>query len=105
MVRGESPTAIARELGVLRKDLYQWQETYKKGEPLVRRPGPKPGKPSESRLKRSQERIAELERKVGQQALELDFFEKALRCIKEAEAASNVKRSASSSERRRRKAN
>ncbi len=106
MLAGESPSALAVELGALRKDLYRWKETYKSGEPLVKKPGPKPGKKSESgsELKRARERIAELERKVGQQALELDFFAKALRYVEQAESVP-APRSVSSSERKRRKAN
>ena len=92
---------------MLRKDLYEWKRAYKSGQPLVKRPGPKPQShvQSVSELKRARQRMAELERKIGQQALELDFFAKALRCVEEAKASSNAKRSVNSYERRRRKAN
>jgi transposase-like protein len=107
MVAGERPTVLSKELGVLRKDLYEWKKAYKNGEPLVKKPGPKIGSEAQggSELKRARQRVAELERKVGQQALELDFFAKALRCINEAEATTASKRSVSSSERKQRKAN
>lgn len=109
MVAGDSPTVLARELGVLRKDLYAWKKTYKSGQSLVSRPGPKPANHADriegSALKRARQRIAELERKVGQQALELDFFAKALRCVDQVEASNKTVRSTNSSERKQRKAN
>jgi transposase len=43
---------------------------------------PAPTPPDE--LSRAQRRIAELERKVGQQQVDLDFFQQALRHVREA---------------------
>jgi transposase len=43
------------------------------------------------------ERVAELERKVGQQALELDFFARALRHIKASAPPSDVRGARASS--------
>jgi hypothetical protein len=57
-----------------------------------------------SELERARQRIAELERKVGKQELELDFFGKALRCVEQAEATDQL-RSANLSKRKQRKAN
>ena len=93
---GESVRAVAEELGIRRKRLYVWKDRYAElGEAgLSRRRGERPRKEapeaginSEAKLGRGEllaarKRIAELERKVGQQELELDFFGEALRRIK-----------------------
>jgi len=93
---GESVRAVAEELGIRRKRLYVWKDRYAElGEAgLNRRRGGRPrkeapeaGSNSEAKLGRGEllaarKRIAELERKVGQQELELDFFGEALRRIK-----------------------
>lgn len=113
MIAGESPSALARELGVLRKSLYEWKDTYVKlgivG--LARQPGWSPplpikagaadpvsnGNTARGELLRARARIEELERKVGRQELELDFFGEALRRIRALGPKSNEKSSATSS--------
>lgn len=96
VLAGESVSAVAKELGIRRKRLYVWKDRYAElGEAgLVQRRGGRPRKPaavaatgSEAQAGRGEllaarKRIAELERKVGQQELELDFFGEALRRIK-----------------------
>ena len=105
ILAGEKVRALAAELNVWPKLLYAWWESFERGGVEALLP---PGRPPRSvartkmlrRPKRSrrrgtpstssppdaaaeaQTRIAELERKVGQQALELDFFERALRHVK-----------------------
>src|ERR1700686_1630996 len=93
---GESVRAVAEELGIRRKRLYVWKDRYAElGEAgLNRRRGGRPrkeapeaGSNSEAKLGRGEllaarKRIAGLERKVGQQELELDFSGEALRRIK-----------------------
>ena len=93
---GESVRAVAEELGIRRKRLYVWKDRYAElGEAgLQRQRGGRPrkeaseaGSDSEAKVGRGEllaarKRIAELERKVGQQELELDFFGEALRRIK-----------------------
>jgi transposase len=92
---GESVRAVAEELGIRRKRLYVWKDRYAElGEAGLRRrrggrprkEAPEVGSGSETSVGRGQllaarKRIAELERKVGQQELELDFFGEALRRI------------------------
>ena len=92
---GESVRAVAEELGIRRKRLYVWKDRYAElGEAGLRRQRggrprkepPEAGGESETEVDRGQlqtarKRIAELERKVGQQELELDFFGEALRRI------------------------
>jgi transposase len=93
---GESVRAVAEELGIRRKRLYVWKDRYAEmGEAGLRRQrggrprqeAPEAGSSSETKAGRGEllaarKRIAELERKVGQQELELDFFGEALRRIK-----------------------
>jgi transposase len=97
VLAGESVNAVAQELGIRRKRLYVWKDRYAElGEAgLVRRRGGRPrkivsaaedgsgGLAGRGELLAARRRIAELERKVGQQELELDFFGEALRRIKE----------------------
>src|ERR1700690_1330508 len=86
VLAGESVSAVAQELGIRRKRGYVWKDRYAElGEAgLVHRRGGRPRKEeaavengSEARAGRGElllarKRIAELERKVGQQELELD---------------------------------
>lgn len=85
-MRGESVARVARDFGVSRKTLYQWRDQLRQGaaKSADDAPGalervPRPELPAE--LVRARERIAELERKIGQQQVELDFFRGALRRI------------------------
>lgn len=99
MESGENVTALAQELGVERRSLYRWRAVVRragrarlggrrgrprKGSWAASRPlmnvGPEAG--LEVELKAAKEEIAALERKIGRQQLELDFFRKALRRIK-----------------------
>ena len=94
MLCGEEVRALAKELKVSRTFLYRWKDRYRKlgiaG--FHQRRGPRPknagipslgGKPTDD-LESAKQRIAELERKIGQQQLELDFFRQALRQVREA---------------------
>ena len=98
MLAGTNVSALARELGVRRKRLYAWCAAFRAGGPDgMRGPGrprkttadpPRSGAPPGAvaaaagpAVSAAQRRIAELERKIGQQALELDFFRQALRQV------------------------
>ncbi|MGY3291900.1 transposase [Bradyrhizobium sp. LM3.6] len=88
--RGDGVLPVARELGISRKILHDWIKAWKAHGPegLNRRPGPKPGPrklrppPSyddkRSALTQAKARIAELERLVGRQQMDIDFFRQAL---------------------------
>jgi transposase len=105
--RGEGVLPVARELGISRKILHDWIKAWKAHGPegLNRKPGPKPGprklKPlstyndKRSALTRANARIAELERLVGCQQMDIDFFREALRAL-ERPAAQGKPASASS---------
>jgi transposase len=102
VLAGESVRAVAQELGIRRKRLYVWKDRYAElGEAgLARRRGGRPpervskgrngpdARTGRGELLAARKRIAELERKVGQQELELDFFGEALRRIKAGEKRS-----------------
>ena len=100
MQAGESPSALARELGVRRKLLYEWKNRVEAGGPEnlreSGRPGPVPGRVIVDRAKSDQRRIAELERLVGKQQALIAFFENALQQVEIATAgkAGSLKRSA-----------
>jgi transposase len=100
VLAGEPVKLVSRELEVLRKDLYAWRDLFRSGGAAALRPLGRPRK-SEARsappaaaggalempadeFDLARRRIAELERKIGQQQLELDFFRQALRQVKEA---------------------
>jgi len=90
VLAGESVSAVAQELGIRRKRLYVWKDRYAElGEAgLAHRRGGRPRKivsddkngpeamSGRGELLAARRRIAELERKVGQQELELDFSAK-----------------------------
>ena len=99
MLAGEKVRALARELQVSStKDLYIWRDRFLSGGPEALRG---PGRPRQSEraalgangqarsplggageLEKAHRRIADLERKVGQQQVELDFFQQALRQVR-----------------------
>ncbi len=102
MQAGESPSALARELGVRRKLLYEWKERVEAGGPENLRergrPGADAGAVVVERAKSDQRRIAELERLVGKQQALIAFFENALQQVEIATAgkAGSLKRSGKS---------
>ena len=104
---GASASALAIELGVRRKLLYDWRQAYREHgvAGLNRKRGRKPGKlpvreePAGDALSRAQVRIAELERLVGQQQVDIDFFRRALRLIDAGPANGNASISTRSSKR------
>ena len=119
MLAGENVSALARELKVQRNDLYVWRDRFRSGGcDALRGPGrprkaetgvtaasgkvPATGDPGAWQLDAAHERIAELERKIGQQQVELDFFRQALRQVEGARRPSDgagVTRSTRSSKR------
>ena len=80
---GESSTALGRELGVRPTLIYQWRAAWRvDGAAGLRRPGrPRRDEAPALEAMTAEQKIAALERKLGQQALDLDFFRGALRRI------------------------
>jgi transposase len=101
MLAGESVSALARELKATRKDLYVWRDRFLAGGPEALRGRGRPPKAEAAslvasgakaqaavpdtpaaELEEARKRIAELERKVGQQQVDLDFFRQALQRVR-----------------------
>jgi transposase-like protein len=97
ILAGENVSALARELRVGRKDLYIWRDRFRSDGPEALRGRGRPTKAAvvgqaaghptkkmapDRELDAARRRIAELERKVGQQQVDLDFFRRALRQVK-----------------------
>lgn len=90
MLAGENVQALSRELSVARSDLYVWRDKYLKGGVKAFRGPGQPRKlarieppPEPDELGQARAYIEELKRKIGQQQLELDFFQQALRQVRE----------------------
>ena len=90
MLGGESVSALHHELQIKRSVLYRWLHAYRREgvAGLQRAQGRPPGVPNPPRPVGepgavAARRIAELERKVAQQALDLDFFRRAFKRVKE----------------------
>ena len=102
MIAGESTAELSRELGVPGGHLYQWCAHFRRGGVEALRPACRPRKipgavelAPEVKAKQVQDvatarnRITALERKIGQQQVELDFFRQALRQVGEARQPSD----------------
>lgn len=97
MLAGENVSALARELKLRRKLLYAWRDNFRRGGPEALRTRGRPRKsaaaallegsappvaaPAPDALAKAKQHIAALERKIGQQQVELDFFRQALRQV------------------------
>ena len=90
MASTASIVGLARELGIERKLLYCWREQYAAGGAAGLR---RAGRPSAAELSEMEvpvtapvadaaRQIAALERKIGQQQFELDFFRAALKQVR-----------------------
>ena len=116
MEAGKSGTALSRELAIKRTILYRWRDAVRDGGDEALRDGP--GRPTQAEkhsmelargpaarardLAEARRQIAELERKVGQQQVDLDFFEQALRRIEASRPPSGGRGATASSPRSRR---
>ena len=89
IVAGESISALSQEMAIRRSVLYRWRDAYRKdGEaglnrPAGRPPGTQPARPPGDPQQATQRRIAELERKIGQQQVENDFLRRAFKRVEE----------------------
>lgn len=92
---GESGTALALELSIKRTIIYRWRDLWRHGGTAALRGKPGPRTKAEALelerargvsarandLAEARRQIAELQRKIGQQQVDLDFFKQALRRI------------------------
>jgi transposase-like protein len=69
----DNVSALARELGIRRKWLYKWREDANKAQKKLVR----------DQAAATRKQVADLERLVARQALEIDFFAGALQRIEE----------------------
>ncbi len=98
LAAGESVTKVARDLQLRGRLLYAWRDKVRKGGPAALRGLGRPRKrpaavaapaaaweASETGEEPAPapRRVAELERKIGQQQVDLDFFRRALRHVRE----------------------
>ena len=94
MVAGENIAALSREVEVKREVLYRWRDAFRIGGEAALRLRGRPSKADAvvmqiargvagkaDDLAEARWQIDQLQRKVGQQALDLDFFKAALRRI------------------------
>lgn len=95
LLAGESGMDLSRRYGLARSMMYRWRAAYlEKGAPGLTRPAgrlpgagaavkvapSRKGSKAEEQLRR---KVAELERKVGQQAVEIDFFKRVFKRLDE----------------------
>ena len=88
-------TALARQLGIRRKWLYQWREQ------ALAAAGRGVEDKAEADKEKLQRRVTELEQLVGRQAAELDFFKGALRRVEAQRQSSGTTGGAASTSRLR----
>lgn len=87
---GESVSALHHEFKIKRSILYRWRDAYHKEgagglqRQVGRPPGiPNPPRPAVSAEDAAARRIRELEQKIGQQAMDIDFLRRAFKRVKE----------------------
>ncbi len=101
ILNGESVSALSAELKIKRSVLYRWRDRYRKeGAGGLSRPVGCPAGRAREALERSlgeksspaatDRRVAELERRLGQLALENDFLRRAFKRVKEARSKNNA---------------
>lgn len=112
MFSGINISQLSRDLGISRNGLYKWRDQFSKGgAKALRGPGRPipddhlkiedvltapsslaldPAKDATAELAKAQVWITELERTVGQQAVDLDFFRQALRHVEGARHPSDA---------------
>jgi len=92
---GKSAAEVARALEVHPSDLYRWRrELEERGADAFSGAG---------RKRADDDRVAELERKVGQQTLEIDFLKRALQHVEEQRLLRALSNGAPSTSRSKRK--
>ncbi|WP_394889983.1 helix-turn-helix domain-containing protein [Mesorhizobium sp. AaZ16] len=109
MEAGEIVSKLADEVGISRQRLYEWRDHLRLHGNLKSRRRGRPARstagvdgttqlqsavdvpaPQEKALTKARRRIRELEQKVGQQQLDLDFFREALRHFEEDQRRSSA---------------
>lgn len=120
---GETLAALSKETGIRRKSLYEWRDAWRRlgvaglnrkrgrkpgGAPRVEKPpstaassapdaAVEGGELAQAQLSRAHARIAELERVIGRQQVDLDFFRQALRLTDASETPARTARTSTRS--------
>jgi len=89
MLAGENVMALAKQHGLARSMMYRWRDAYRRrGAGGVGKERNPPRPPTEGgREAKLRQRIAELERTIGRQAVEIDFFKGVFKRLKESPTA------------------
>ena len=100
MLAGEPVARLSREVKVKREMLYRWRDAYRKQGPAgLQRPRGRPPRQPEEKASSAEARIRELERKVGQQVLVIDFLQRAFKRVEELRPTSRASGATASMER------
>jgi len=81
MLAGEPASRLSRELKVRRSLLYRWRDAYRKEGATGFRPIGRPEWSLENKAKKAEDRVTELECKIGQQAMVIDFLRRAFKRV------------------------
>ncbi len=97
ILNGESVSALSVELKIKRSVLYRWRDAYRTAgkDGFKKTRGRPPGTPSLPRKAKpgateAEQRIAELERRLGRLTMENDFLARAFKRVKEARSKNNA---------------
>lgn len=102
MIAGEAVARLSGEVKVKRAMLYRWRDDYRKeGRAGLQRPMGRPPLKLDEVMPAGEARMRQLERKVGQQALMIDFLQRAFKRVKGLRPASKGPGGTASMERSR----
>jgi len=98
ILNGESVSALSNELKIKRGVLYRWRDAYREqGEAGLNRARGRPRAETGKAIRKAaagpaaaEQRIAELEQRLGRMALENDFLGRAFKRVKEARSKNNA---------------
>ena len=98
ILNGESVSALSNELKIKRSVLYRWRDAYRdEGASGLSRPkGRPPGATTKANSRAgagmvaADQKIAELEQRLGRLAMENDFLKRAFKRVKEARSKNNA---------------
>jgi len=103
MLAGEPVARLSREVKVKREILYRWRDAYRKQGPAgLQRPRGRPRLQPEEKTSSAEARVRQLERKVGQQVLVIDFLQGAFKRVEELRRTSRASGATASMERSKR---
>jgi transposase-like protein len=89
MIAGESPSSLARELGVARSQLYSWTAEYqRRGEQAFPNAEDALSEAVQAALPaENEEKLARLQHKLRQQEIEIEYLQRCLQFLSKARVA------------------